>query len=231
MSLDNALFLVDREATNHRCKSEDLYDLVRPTDKFLVQRGSDHYVAWRTQPSASDTPYMTRRFNYLVEEDGDGNKQHPDGDGKINLTLYFGTPGPYPTNEWANLRNKQMNLNDLDGKPFILQNNPDVASGDIVHITEEGGPFEGWYEIQADVNEWIKFKEQYQREDGRPRTDISRTGPRPPWDGTAVLKFDFYRDNKPFSAVEDDDLLLVWKDNQSKHVTGATFKTLFDEPV
>ena len=29
--------------------------------------------------------------------------------------------------------------------------------------------------------------------------------------------------------IQDSDLLLVWEDNQSKHVTGATFKTLFDD--
>ena len=29
--------------------------------------------------------------------------------------------------------------------------------------------------------------------------------------------------------IQDTDLLLVWEDNQSKHVTGATFKTLFDD--
>ena len=29
--------------------------------------------------------------------------------------------------------------------------------------------------------------------------------------------------------IQDTDLLLVWESNQSKHVTGATFKTLFDD--
>ena len=228
MSLNEALFLVDRAGSNYHCQGQDLYTRVRPTDKVLVQRGADHYIAWRSQPSASDTPYMTRRFNYLVEVDGDGNRQHPDGDGKINLSLDFGTPGPYPTEEWRNLRNKQKNLNDLDGEPFVLQNNPDVADGDIVRITEEGGPFAGWYEIENDTNSWVRFQEQYQREDGRTRTDISKTGPRPPWDGTAVLRFDFFRPDpdQPFGTIRDDDLLLVWERNASRKVTGASFKEL-----
>ena len=32
----------------------------------------------------------------------------------------------------------------------------------------------------------------------------------------------------PFNEIQDTDPLLVWEDNQSKHVTGATFKDLID---
>jgi len=39
-----------------------------------------------------------------------------------------------------------------------------------------------------------------------------------------------YRYDGTLDEIEDTDLFLVWEDDQSKHVTGATFKTLFDDP-
>ena len=40
-----------------------------------------------------------------------------------------------------------------------------------------------------------------------------------------------YRDPLPFDTIADDDLLLAWENNQTKHVTGATFKPLFIPPL
>lgn len=243
MSIDNALFLVSRNRDNYHVTGATVKDKILAGDRVLVQRGTDHFYAWRNKPSDTDLPYMTRRFYYKVEEPdvdkGEDQRQHPDGDGLINLSLYFGNAGPYPTNEWKNLRNKQTSINDIDGLPFRIQNNPDVQDGDIVHITEEGGPFQGWYEIRQDTNDWVSFKEQYYRKDHpndqpdnpRPRVDISQSGARPAWDGTVVLKFEFYRDFDSFAHIEDTDLLLA-NDDQGNicHVTGSKFKDLFLPP-
>ena len=230
MSLDDALFLVTRKQQTYHVKGSDVATKVKGGDRVLVQRGGSRYYAYHGQVTSSDTPYMSRRFTYIVETDSEGERVQPDGDGKINLSLYFYNPGPYPTNEWSNLRNQITELKDLDGESFDLKNNPDVEDGDIVHITEEGGPFQGWYQIQMDGNEFVKFGYQYFREDGRPRTDIKREGPRPPWDGTAVLRFDFYRpeEDHPFDIIRDDDLLLAWDGTNNRKVTGANFKALFD---
>ena len=229
MSLDDALFLVTRKQQTYHVKGVDVATKMKGGDRVLVQRNGARYYAYHGQVASGDTPYMTRRFTYLVEEDSEGNRDHPDGDGKVNLSLYFGTAGPYPTHEWSNIRNKVKELKDLDGNDFTLQHNPDVEDGDIVHITEEGGPFQGWYQIQMDGNNFVKFGYQYFREDGRPRTDIKLEGPRPPFDGSAVLRFDFYRpdEDHPFDIIQDDDLLLAWDGTSKRRVTGANFKALF----
>ena len=44
------------------------------------------------------------------------------------------------------------------------------------------------------------------------------------------VKDHFYCEyNGDWDNLQDSDLLLVWEDNQSKYVTGQTFKTLFDD--
>ena len=45
MSLDDALFLVDRAGTLHHSKGSDIGDRMQTGDMVLVQRGTDHFKA------------------------------------------------------------------------------------------------------------------------------------------------------------------------------------------
>lgn len=231
MSLDTALFLVDRGGVNHHVTGANAYTVMQPGDRVLVQRGADIFQTWHSKPPATETPYMTRRFTYTREFDVAQDKYlHPKGDGVINFGHDFGTAGDFPADEWVNVRNRDAAFNDLDGNPFELRDSTQTQENDLVRITHEGGDFECWYALE-DPADWMKFT--IQRVDaGRNNTNLSPIkGTKPNVDDGAVLLMEFYRDPLPFDTIADDDLLLAWENNQTKHVTGATFKPLFIPPL
>lgn len=227
MSLDTALFLVDRNGVNHHVTGATASTVMQAGDKVLVQRGADIFQTWYSKPPATETPYMTRRFTYTREFDAVQNKHlHPKGDGVINFGHDFGTAGNFPAEEWVNVRNGDANFNDLDGNPFEIKNSTQTQENDLVHITHEGGDFECWYALE-DSSDWMKFIVQ-RVVSGRKNVNLSAVkGTKPNVDDGAVLKMEFYRDPLPFDTVANDDLLAVWEGSQTKHVTGQTFKGLF----
>jgi hypothetical protein len=227
MSLDTALFIVERDRLNHHVSGANANSVMEHGDRVLVQRGDDIYTTWHSKPLPNELPYMTRRLTYTREYDSaQGKYVHPSGDGKINLGYDFGTAGDYPAEEWRNVRNQQGSFNDLDGQPFVIQGSTQYEKDDLVRITHEGGDLEAWYSL-TDAN-WMQFQEHYD-DNGRPQANITPVeGTKPSVDDGAILKFEFFKPSiHPFEVIAADDLLVVWEDNQSKHVTGATFKSLF----
>ena len=237
MSLDDALFLVHHEGQLHHVKGSDISTKINTGDRILVQRGDDRFHAWSGQQDFSGSPLLSYRFYYEVgigtgppTAEGTPTNGQPRGDGKINLSLYFGNGGPYPTNEWRNVRNELNTINDLDGKEFKLQGNIELEHNDIVRITEEGGDFVGFYSIKKDGNGFVTFQTQYLNENGRERTDIKRnTNKRPAYNSNVVLRFDIFRPTDfPFGTIQDTDLILANDDQGDvRHVSGANFKNLF----
>lgn len=224
MSLNTALFIVERDGVNYHVSGTNIGAVLKDGDKVLVQRENVTYTTWHSKPT---TPYMTRRLTYIREYDlVQGKYQHPLGDGKINLGYDFGTANDYPAEEWRNVRNRQGRINDLDGELFVINDSDQYEKDDLVRITHEGGDFESWYSL-TDAS-WMKFNDQYEI-NGRVKTNITEIkGTKPSVDDGAILKFEFFKPSvHPFEIIADDDLLLVWDDDQNKHVTGATFKSLF----
>jgi surface protein len=242
---------VGQNATNEkfRVKGSDFKNVAKGPEMVLVQRGNDHYWTWYGQPKDVNSPDFSYRFHYYVtpaSETDDGKTAQPSGDGKINLSLYFGSPGPYPVTEWRNVRNESRTINDLDGKEFKTLNNPDLKDGDVCRITHEGGDLEVWYVVDGTASSnndvWLKFKPLYTKGGDDPdasgydrdRVDVKRKGSKPAPDGTQVLKFDFYSqaNAQPFTQIADTDW--VWaqakdENNDWKHykVSGKNFKELF----
>ena len=226
-----------------RVKGSDFKDVAKGPEMVWVQRGNDHYWTWYGQPGDPDSPDFSYRFHYSIggypDLPGDQRTQ-PSGDGKINLSLYFTQPGPYPTEEWRNVRNETRTINDLDGKEFKTLNNPDLNDGDVCRITHEGGDLEAWYIVDGSTSSnndiWLKFKPLYTKSEteNRERTDVKRKGRRPDPDGIQVLKFDFYSKEKaqPFAQIADTDWLWAQKDGVKYRVSGQKFKDLFktEEP-
>lgn len=241
MSLDDALFLVDRRRKLHHVKGSEISNKIRSGDRILIHRGDERFHAWCGQLEPNASPFVSYRLYYFVSrgtgpinpDTGNPTNEHPDGDRLINLSLYYGSAGPYKTYEWRNFRNKQNTILDIDGKTFDIVNNKDIENGDICHITEEGGSFEGWYSVAVDTNKILKFDVQYYKEEnpnkGRERTDIKTSGPRPPHNGSAILRFDFYRPGDfPFGTIQDNDIILANDDQGGvRHVKGSKFKNLF----
>ena len=227
MTLATALFLVERDRINHQVSGANIGAVMQPGERVLVQREDVTYTTWHSRPPTDATPYMTRRLTYTREYDSvDGKYKHPSGDGKINLGYDFSTAGNYPASEWRNVRNRQGSFNDLDGQLFVINSSDQYEKNDLVRITHEGGDLEAWYSLTDTT--WMQFEEHYD-DNGRPQTNITEVkGTKPSVDDGAILKFEFYKPSvHPFEIVADDDLLLVWDDDQNKHVTGATFKSLF----
>ena len=231
----------------YHVKGSDFPIVAQGAEMVLVERADDHYWTWYGQPEDLDNPDFSYRFNYYVtppvnpgSSGDDGKSTQPDGDGLINLSLYFASPGPYPTNEWRNVRNEARTINDLDGKEFKTLNNPDLNDGDACRITHEGGDLEAWYIVDGTLgvnNErWLKFKPLYTKSEteSRERVDVKRTGSKPDADGTQVLKFDFYSKAKakPYNKIADTDW--VWAQTNEADgsikkwkVNGLEFKKLF----
>ena len=236
MSLDDALFLVDRGGTNYHSKGSDIADRIQVGDKVLVQRNDERFYTWYGKPGNGETPYATRRIRFnnqcFPNNAGDANDQHTDQPGELNLSYWWGCGGPSPIREWRNLRNKNVStFVDLDGEDFKLQSQSLISEGSVCRITSDAG-WKSWHEIKfLGANDGLGFKTQYTNDAGRERTDLKVEGVSnqyKPANGE-ILTFDFFdpADITPFPDIEDDDLLLVWENNQSKHVTGATFKGLF----
>jgi hypothetical protein len=237
MSLETALFLIDRQGTNYQCPGSDLVDRIQLGDKVLVQRGAQQYYTWYGKPASGDTPYYTRRVRFnnqcFPNADGDKNDQHTDQPGEVNLSYWWGCGGPSPIREWRNIRNKNVSgFVDLDGQAFPLQSNPDVLLGSICRITSDAG-WSSWHEIEfKGGNNGLGFKTQYTNDAGdRERTDLNVEGVEntyKPANGE-ILTFDFFDPASiaPFHDIEDDDLLLVWDGNKNWSVTGAQFESLF----
>ena len=235
MSLDTALFLIERAGENHHCKGSEIKSKMVVGDRVLVQRGGDHYQAWYGKPASSASPYLTRRCRFnnqcFPNNAGDANDQHTDEPGELNLSYWWGCGGPSPIREWRNIRNRNVNgFVDLDGEPFPLQRNSDIVEGSICRITSDAG-WSSWHEIDfKGANDAIGFQTQYTNDAGRERTDLKVEGVEntyKPANGE-ILTFDFFETDGPFDVIADDDLLLVWDTDQNKHVTGATFKSLFE---
>ena len=227
MSLDTALFLVERDRVNHHVSGANANAVMEHGDRVLLQRGGDIYTTWHSKPLPAAVPYMTRRLTYTREYDSvQGKYVHPSGDGKINLGYDFGTAGDYPAEEWRNVRNRQTSFNDLDGELFVIKDSTQYEKDDLVRITHEGGDFEAWYSLTD--NSSMQFQEHYD-DNGRPQTNITPVeGTKPSVDDGAILKFEFFKPSThPFETIADDDLLVVWESDQTKHVTGQTFKGLF----
>jgi len=229
MSLDTALFLVERDSVNHHVSGANAKAVMEHGDRVLVQRGGDIYTTWHSKPLPAAVPYMTWRLTYTREYDSVQDKfLHPIGDGKINFGLDFGTAGNYPAEEWRNVRNRQNSIVDLDGQPVVLKDNPDTQLDDLVQITQEGGDFECWYSLTDESS--MQFQTHYD-DGGRDKTNITPVkGTKPHVDDGAIVIMKFYRPAGAFDTIADDDLLLAWENNQSKHVTGANFKALFVSP-
>lgn len=233
---------IGQNETNEKfkVKGSDFPNVAKGPEMVLVQRGDDHYWTWYGQPNDLDNPDYSYRFNYFVQGFNEGlpgdQRSQPDQDGQINFSLYFESPGPYPTNEWRNIRNqKSTDLKDLDGKTLVLKNNTEIQDGDVCRITHSGG-MENWYVFDTpDGNNFIKFKTLYTREsDGRERVDVKRTGSRPAPDGTQEVVLSIYKkaNLEPYNRIADDDW--VWAqgkddDNNWQHykVSGKNFKELF----
>jgi surface protein len=236
---------IGQTSTNQkfRVKGSDFMDVAKGPEMVLVQRGNDHYWTWYGQPKDVNNSDFSYRFNYYVtppvnpgSSGDDGKRTQPDGDGLINISLFFEAPGPYPANEWKNVRNTQQTINDLDGKEFKTLNNTNLKDGDVCRITHEGGDFEAWYVVDGkpeknSTNVWLKFQPLYTKSEteNRERTDVKRTGQKPDADGTQVLKFDFYSKEKaqPFTQIADTDWVWAQKAGVKYKVSGKNFKELF----
>ena len=238
MSLDDALFLVDRGGTNYHSKGSDIADRIQVGDKVLVQRNNERFYTWYGKPSDAETPYLTRRvsFNNQCFPDNNGdNNQHTDQPGEVNLSYWWGCGGPSPIREWRNIRNKNVSaFVDLDGEPFPLQNQSLISVGSVCRITSDAG-WKSWHEIAfTGANDGLAFKAQYTNDDGRERTDLKVEGVAntyKPANGE-ILTFDFFdpADITVFPDIADDDLLLAWDGTKNRRVTGANFKSLFWNP-
>ena len=237
MSLDDALFLIERDGEKHHCKGSELKSKMVVGDRVLVQRGSDHYQAWYGKPASSASPYVTRRceFNNICYPDNSGDlTQHTDQPGQINMGYWWGcgnSGNSSPLREWRNFRNSNANaFVDLDGNDFKLRQQTLISNGSICRVTSDAG-WKLWAEIELRGNdENVGFKTQYMNDAGRERVDLQVEGVTNTY-STAngeILTFDFFETDGPFDVIADDDLLLVWDTDQNKHVTGATFKSLFE---
>ena len=202
----------------------------------MVQRGTEHFHTWYGK--SADTFYLTRRVRFnnqcFPNAAGDANDQHTDQPGEVNLSYWWGCGGPSPIREWRNIRNKNVSgFVDLDGEPFPLQRNSDIVEGSICRITSDAG-WSSWHEIDfKGANDGIGFQTQYTNDAGRERTDLKVEGVEntyKPANGE-ILTLDFLdpEANSAFSDIQDDDLLLAWDGSKNRKVTGATFKTLFDD--
>ena len=238
MSLDDALFLVDRAGTNYHCKGYDLKTKLQIGDKILVQRGTEHFHTWYGKPSYRDTAYYTRRVRFnnqcFPNAAGDANDQHTDQPGEVNLSYWWGCGGPSPIREWRNIRNKNVSgFVDLDGEPFPLQRNSDIVEGSICRITSDAG-WSSWHEIDfKGANDGIGFQTQYTNDAGdRERTDLKVEGVEntyKPANGE-ILTFDFFDDLlDPFSDIEDNDLILAWDGTKNRKVKGKNFRPLYKD--
>jgi surface protein len=194
-------------------KGADFKNVATGSEVVWVQRGTtgaEKYRAWYGQPENVNNPDLTYRFNY------------------------FEAPGPYPTNEWRNIRHVNETVLDLDGKTLVLKDNTEIKDGDVCRITHSGG-MENWYVFDtSDENNFIKFKTIYTREDGRERVDVKRKGSRPKPDGSQELVLSIYKKSnlKPYNKIADTDW--VWaqtteSDGSIKKwkVNGLEFKKLF----
>ena len=238
MSLDDALFLVDRGGTNYHSKGSDIGDRIQVGDKVLVQRNDQRFYTWYGKPSDSETPYATRRirFNNQCYDDGNGGTTaHTDQPGEANLSYWYNCGGPSPLKEWRNIRNKNAaSFVDLDGEDFNLLNQSLISEGSVCRITSDAG-WRSWHEIQfKGGNDQIGFKPQYTNDDGRERTDLKVEGVTnnyKPANGE-ILTFDFFDPAgiNVFPDIEADDLLLAWDGTANRRVTGQNFKGLFVKP-
>jgi hypothetical protein len=235
MSLDDALFLVDRGGTNYSCQGQNLADRLQVGDKLLVQRNDQRFYTWFGKPSSADTPYLTRRcrFDSQCYDNGSGGSNHTDQPGEINLSYWWGCGGPSPIREWRNFRNNNAaGFVDLDGAAFPLQNNPDVLLGSVCRITSDAG-WKSWHEITyTGGSDGLAFKPKYTNEAGdRERTDLQVEGVNNTYKPASgeILTFEFFdpEDIEVFFDIQDDDLLLAWDGDENKSVTGAQFKSLF----
>lgn len=231
---------IGQNATNEKfhVKGSDFKEVAKGPEMVFVQRGDDHYWTWFSQPEALQIPDFSYRFHYSIEgyPELPGNERiQPTGDGLINLSLYFTAPGPYPTDEWRNIRNRANNFKDLDGKDFSTYNNPNLKDGDVCRITHEGGDFEAWYIFDgtpgSDGDVHAKFMSLYMKSEteSRERVDVKRKGSKPEPDGVQVLKFDFYSKTNitPYNKIADTDWLWAQKDGEKYKVSGANFKQMF----
>ena len=235
MSLDDALFLVDRGGTNYYSKGSDIADRIQVGDKVLVQRGSEHFYAWYGKTTDTDTAYYTRRVrfnNQCYSDNSGGTSAHTDQPGEVNLSYWWGCGGPSPISEFRNIRNKNVNaFVDLDGKSFPLQNNTDILEGSVCRITSDAG-WSSWHKIKFQgENDGIGFKAQYTNDDDRERTDLKVEGVEntyKPANGE-TLTLDFFDSEKllPFPDIQDSDLLLAWDGTKNRKVRGSNFVDLF----
>ena len=236
MSIDDALFLVDRGGTNYHSKGSDIADRIQVGDKVLVQRNDERFYTWYGKPGNGETPYATRRIRFnnqcFPNNAGDANDQHTDQPGELNLSYWWGCGGPSPIREWRNLRNKNVStFVDLDGEDFKLQSQSLISEGSVCRITSDAG-WKSWHEIEfLGANDGLGFKAQYTNDAGRERTDLKVEGVSnqyKPANGE-ILTFDFFdpADITPFPDIKDDDLLLAWDGTNNRSVTGANFKSLF----
>ena len=235
MTLDDALFLVQRGVTKCRCKGSDLKSKLQVGDKLLVQRNNQRFHTWYGKPSHRDKAYYTRRVrfnNQCFPNDAGDINQHTDQSGEVNLSYWWGCGGPSPIREFRNIRNKNVSgFVDLDGQAFPLQNNPDVLLGSICRITSDAG-WSSWHEIEFNGgSNGLGFKTQYTNDANRERTDLKVEGVEntyKPVNGE-ILTFDFFNPaatSDSFPDIQDDDLLLAWDGTKNRHVTGTNFKTL-----
>lgn len=84
MSLDTALFLVDRGGTNYQVSGADILDTVRVGDKVLVQRDKDHFHC----AFDDNTEFDTIRDDDLLLAWEDDQSKHVTG---YNFKKLFGT--------------------------------------------------------------------------------------------------------------------------------------------
>jgi surface protein len=252
-NLDDALFWVQegfgKNNNKYFVKGSDFADNAKGAEIVWVQRDDEKFWTYHSAPPDGATPDLTYRLIYTVypvdtwQDIPRDQRTQPSGDGEINFSYYWGTPGPYPENEWKNIRNTNNKVTDLDGKELKLINNPDIEYGDIVRIRHEGGDFEAWYVIDNpdDRGGHVQFQVFNHSDNSKERvTHIKTSGTRPfpqkPGEGhVPILEFAVYKAVEPYNKIRDTDWVWAQKEDPvtgeyvKYKVKGQHFKALFNK--
>ena len=253
-NLDDALFWVQegfgKNNNKYFVKGSDFAANAKGAEIVWVQRDDEKFWTYHSAPPDGATPDLTYRLIYTVhpvdtwQDIPRDQRSQPSGDGEVNFSYYWGTPGPYSANEWKNIRNTNNKVTDLDGKELKLINNPDIEYGDIVRIRHEGGDFEAWYVIDnpEDTGGHVQFQ-VFNHSDKSPEriTYIKTSGTRPlpqkPGEGhVPILEFAVFKTVEPYNKIRDTDWVWAQKEDAANpgtyikyRVSGKNFKALFNK--
>jgi hypothetical protein len=93
MTLDTALFLVDRTGTTYHSKGQDIGTKMLANDRVLVQRGDEHFRATYNGSSWD----KIQDSDLVLAWDGTNNRKVTGA----NFKALFVPPGPPPIGEWT----------------------------------------------------------------------------------------------------------------------------------